>query len=292
MTGPSRLRIFRNRRPVAPDGRMSLVDHLYELRTRLFRAALAILVAAVAAYVLFEPIFDFVIGPYCSLPADRRGGGDGCRLYNFDVLGEFNVRIRVALMVGIVFAAPVWLYQLWRFVTPGLHTNERRWTLTFVSVATVLFGAGATLAYLTLSKGLSVLLAIAGDNVTNFLDVNGYLRYVVAMLLVFGAAFEFPLLVIMLNVVGVVPHKKLASWRRQMIFGIFVFAALATPSTDPITMFFMAVPMALLYEGALVFTRIHDHRKARRELQSEFRDLDDDEMSAIDGRPSDLSDIS
>lgn len=292
MTGPSRLRIFRSRRPVSPDGRMSLVDHLYELRTRLFRAALAILVAAVAAYVLFEPIFDFVIGPYCSLPADRRGGGEGCRLYNFDVLGEFNVRIRVALMVGIVFAAPVWLYQLWRFVTPGLHTNERRWTLTFVSVATVLFGAGATLAYLTLSKGLSVLLAIAGDNVTNFLDVNGYLRYVVAMLLVFGAAFEFPLLVIMLNVVGVVPHKKLASWRRQMIFGIFVFAALATPSTDPITMFFMAVPMALLYEGALVFTRIHDHRKARRELQSEFRDLDDDEMSAIDGRPSDLSDIS
>lgn len=292
MTGTRRLNLFRHRKPAAPDGRMSLVEHLYELRTRLFRAALGILVASVGAYIFFEPIFDFLIGPYCSLPADRRGGGEGCRLYNFDVLGEFNTRIRVALLVGIVLAAPIWLYQLWRFVTPGLHSHERRWTLTFVSVASVLFGAGATLAYLTLSKGLSVLLTIAGDNVTNFLDVNGYLRYVVAMLLVFGAAFEFPLLVIMLNVVGVVSHKKLAGWRRQMIFGIFVFAALATPSTDPITMFFMAVPMALLYEGALVFTRLNDRRRRRREIEDGLADLDDDEISAIDDRPSDLSDIS
>jgi len=292
MTGARRLQLFRNRTPAAPDGRMSLVEHLYELRTRLFRAALAVLLASVGAYILFEPIFDFLTGPYCSLPADRRGGGDSCRLYTFSVLGEFNVRIRVALMVGVVAAAPIWLYQLWRFVTPGLHRNERRWTLTFVSIASILFGAGAALAYLTLSKGLSVLLVIAGDRVDNLLDVNGYLRYVVAMLLVFGVSFEFPLLVVMLNMVGVTPHKKLASWRRQMIFGIFVFAALATPSQDPITLVFMAVPMCLLYEGALIFTRIHDRKKARREVEGGFGDLDDDEMSAIDKRPSDLSDIS
>ncbi len=292
MAGAGRLRMFRHRTPAAADGQMSLVDHLYELRTRLFRAALAVLVAAIAAYVFFEPIFDFLTGPYCSLPANRRGGGDECRLYTFSVLGEFNVRIRVALMVGVVASAPVWLYQLWRFVTPGLHRNERRWTLTFVSVATVLFGAGAALAYVTLSKGLSVLLVIAGDRVDNLLDVNGYLRYVVAMLLVFGVSFEFPLLVVMLNFVGVVPHKKLASWRRQMIFGLFVFAAIATPSQDPITLLFMAIPMCFLYEGALIITRIHDRRKARRESREGFTDLDDDETSPLDERPSDLSDIS
>jgi len=292
MTGASRLRMFRHRTPVAADGQMSLVEHLYELRTRLFRAALAILLAAVAAYIFFEPIFDFLTGPYCSLPADRRGGGGECRLYTFSVLGEFNVRIRVALMVGMVAAAPVWLYQLWRFVTPGLHRNERRWTLTFVSIASILFGAGAALAYVTLSKGLSVLLVIAGDRVDNLLDVNGYLRYVVAMLLVFGVSFEFPLLVVMLNLVGVVSHKKLASWRRQMFFGLFVFAAVATPSQDPISMLFMAVPMCVLYEGALIVTRIHDRRKARREAAEGFGHLDDDETSRLDDRPSDLSDIS
>lgn len=292
MTAGRRLSLLRNRTPADPDGRMSLVEHLYELRTRLFRAALAILIASVGAYIFFEPIFDFLTGPYCSLPADRRGGGDECRLYSFNVLGEFNVRIRVALMVGVLAAAPVWLYQLWRFVTPGLHRNERRYTLTFVSIASVLFAAGTVLAYYTLSKGLSILLAIAGDRVDNLLDVNGYLRYVTATLLIFGVSFEFPLLVVMLNLVGVASHKKLASWRRQMIFGLFVFAAIATPSQDPITLLFMAVPMCFLYEGALIFTRIHDKRKARREVEEGFGDLDDDEMSAIDERPSDLSDIS
>lgn len=291
MTGP-RLRMFRHRTPAAADGRMSLVEHLYELRTRLFRAALAVLLAAVGAYVFFEPIFDFLIGPYCHLPAERRGGGDECRLYTFSVLGEFDVRIRVALIVGVVASAPVWLYQLWRFVTPGLHRNERRWTLTFVSIASVLFGAGAAMAYFTMSKGLAVLLAIAGDRVDNLLDVNGYLRYVVAMLLVFGVAFEFPLLIVMLNLVGVAPHKKLAGWRRQMIFGLFVFAAIATPSQDPISMIFMAVPMCFLYEGALVVTRIHDRKKARREAENGYGDLDDDETSPLGDRPSDLSDIS
>lgn len=286
------MRLFQHRTPAAADGRMSLVEHLYELRTRLFRAALAVLVAAVAAYVLFEPIFDFLTGPYCSLPADRRGGGGECRLYTFSVLGEFNVRIRVALIVGVVASAPVWLYQLWRFVTPGLHRNERRWTLTFVSIASILFGSGAVLAYFTLSTGLSILLRIAGDRVDNLLDVNGYLRYVVATLLIFGVSFEFPLLVVMLNLVGVVPHKRLAGWRRQMIFGLFVFAAIATPSQDPVTLLFMAIPMCLLYEGALVITRIHDRRKARREIAEAFGQLDDDETSPLDDRPSDLSDIS
>ncbi|MGB9376703.1 MAG: twin-arginine translocase subunit TatC [Mycobacteriales bacterium] len=292
MTGPRRLSMFRNRPPAAADGRMSLVEHLFELRTRLFRAALAILVTSVVAYVFFDPIFNFLTGPYCALPADKRGGGSQCQLYTFSVLGEFNVRIRVAILVGIVASAPVWLYQLWRFVTPGLHRHERRWTLSFVSIATVLFGVGTVLAYYTLTTGLSILLRIAGNRVDNLLDVNGYLGYVVATLLIFGFSFEFPLLVVMLNMVGVVSHKKLASWRRQMIFFLFVFAAIATPSQDPISLMFMAIPMVLLYEAALVFTRIHDRNKGKRELEAGVGEIGDDEISQIDERPSDLSDIS
>lgn len=273
------------------DGRMTLVEHLYELRARLFKSALAVALGSVVAWIYFNPIFAVITQPYCQLPADRRGGGSDCHLYAFSVLDQFNVRIRVAVLVGAIVTAPIWLYQLWRFVTPALYRNERRWTLTFVSAASVLFAGGAAMAYLTLSKGLQILLTIAGDHVETLLDVSGYLKYVIAMVLVFGVSFEFPLLIVMLNLIGVVSHRRLAGWRRPMIFGLFVFAAIATPSQDPFTMSMMAVPMCLLYEAALVVARVHDRRKAQQEQALGWEDLPDDAPSPIDPAERDLSDI-
>lgn len=262
---------------------MTLVEHLVELRTRLTRALLALVVGVVIGFFLFPAVFEFMKEPYCSLPASRRlDTGNGCDLFAFGVLDQFSVRLRVSLIIGVALSSPVWLYQLWGFITPGLHKHERRYALTFVAASMVLFALGAVLAYLTLSKGLEILLNFAGGGVITALAVDKYLSYVTAMLLVFGVSFEFPLLVVLLNRVGVVPHARLASWRRPMIFGVFVFAALATPSQDPFTMTAMALPMALLYEVALVITRLHDRKKARQAAYDDLpTDLPDDAPSPL-----------
>lgn len=269
---------------------MSLVDHVYELRNRLFKALIALAVGTVIGYFWYEyGLFDFLRKPYCDLPASIRQS-ESCDLPFFGVLDGFFLRLRIAMIAGVVLSSPVWLYQLWAFITPGLHRNEKRWAITFVSIATLLFLAGAAVAYVTLQKGLQLLLGIAGDGVIPVIEVTRYLRYVVAMLLVFGVSFEFPLIVTMLNLAGLVSAQKLRSMRRGVVFGVFVFAAVATPSQDPFTMIAMALPMCLLYEISVVIARVHDKRAARRELESGYGRLDDDETSELDESPSPLAD--
>src|SRR4051812_14563991 len=190
-TGSGGRRLLRGRRraPADPDGRMTLTEHLYELRARLAKSLLAIAVLTIVAYVFFDPIFRFLRTPYCDLPAHVRGqqpGDQSCKLYAFGVLDQFMLRLRVAFIVGIVLAAPFWLYQLWAFLAPGLHRRERRWTLAFAAIASVLFGVGCLFSWLTLKIGLRLLLSIAGSGVVSLLSVKGYLSYVIAMLLVFG----------------------------------------------------------------------------------------------------------
>jgi sec-independent protein translocase protein TatC len=189
-----------------------------------------------------------------------------------------------------VFTGPLWLYQIWAFITPGLRKNERKYTLVFIAVSTVLFAAGMTLAYLVLAKGLSVLLHAAGTGAQAFLTVNSYLSFVTLMLVIFGAAFELPLLVVMANLAGVLPAKALRRAQRIAIFLIFLFAAVATPSTDPFTMCAMAIPMVLLFEGAVLFAVVHDRRKARRKELDRQQEpaLDDDTPSRIDPVPQPL----
>uniref|UniRef100_UPI001041597A twin-arginine translocase subunit TatC n=1 Tax=Candidatus Protofrankia californiensis TaxID=1839754 RepID=UPI001041597A len=204
---------FRRTRTVE-DSRMSLTEHLRELRNRLAKA-LIVLAVATAVCFYFEPhIFNFLKDPYCSLPEDIRSGVDGqCQLAFFGILDAFMIRLKISLIAGAVVSAPVWLYQLWSFITPGLHRHERRWSLTFVGFSLVLFALGGFFAYLTLSKGLELLLGFSGDGLVSILDVNKYLSYVIAMLVVFGLSFEIPLLVAMLNLAGVVSTAKLRSWR-------------------------------------------------------------------------------
>ncbi|MDP9240268.1 MAG: twin-arginine translocase subunit TatC [Actinomycetota bacterium] len=294
MTELPRLRVRRRARPA--DGRMTLVEHLYELRGRLFKAAVAVILASVLSYIYFKPIFGFIIHPYCRLPQTKTGTGHGCTLYAFSVLDQFNARLKVSLFVGGILAAPVWLYQLWKFITPGLHTKERKWAFVFVGIGSVLFAFGTILAYFALYTGLEFLLSIGGGSVTTLLDVSGYLRYITAMVLVFGLAFEFPLVLCMLNMVGVLPHARLAGWRRQAIFLGFLFAALATPGQDPFGMLALGGSLWLLYELTLLITRVHDKRKARREARRRadegWENIGDDETSPVDPQPSDLSDIS
>jgi sec-independent protein translocase protein TatC len=266
------------------DSRMPLTEHLRELRNRVAKALVAFVVATVVCFFFEHHILNFLMHPYCSLPAHKRGTTEGqpCQLYVFGILDPFMIRLKISAYAGAIVSSPVWLYQLWSFITPGLHRHERRWSLTFVAFSLALFAVGAFFAYVTLRTGLNLLLGFSGDGVVSFLDANKYLSYVTAMVLIFGASFEIPLLVCLLNLAGVVPTAKLRAWRRPEIFLTFVFAAVVTPSQDPFTMLALGLPMVLLYEVALAIGWVNDRRKKNRGDQSVYADLADDELSPLD----------
>ena len=264
---------------------MPLVEHLRELRNRLAKAVLFVVAGTIVAWFFYDHILNFLEQPYCSLPASHRfaGGSDQeCVLVLTDPLSGFLFRIKVCALAGTVLSAPGWLYQVWAFIAPGLHRNEKRYSVIFVAVSATLFACGAALSYLTLSKGLQLLVNTAGNGTIALFTIDKYLSFVNVMLIVFGTSFEVPLLVVMLNVVGVLSYQRLRSWQRLAIFLIFVFAAVATPSQDPFTMCALAVPMCVLFEGAVLFAFVHDRRKARREALESFHDLDDDVASPLD----------
>jgi sec-independent protein translocase protein TatC len=277
------------RRKHNPDGRMSVMDHLRELRRRLIAIVVIVAVGAVLGWYLYNPTLHFLEHPYCAVDYHHRFPGTktkDCKLVYSGVLDGFTTRLKVSVIAGAVFTGPLWLYQIWAFITPGLRKNERKYTIIFVIASTLLFAGGMSLAYIVLAKGLNILLTQAGDGVQALLTVNDYLSFVTLMLVVFGAAFELPLLVIMANLAGVLSGKILKKSQRIAVFLIFLFAAVATPSTDPFTMCAMAVPMVLLFEGAVIFAVVHDRRKARRKAAERGEsDPDDDVPSEIDAVP-------
>jgi sec-independent protein translocase protein TatC len=248
---------------------MSVLDHLRELRRRLIIVVLFIAAGAVVGWILYDPVLKFLEHPYCSVAAKYRyNGRDGksCDLIYTGVLDGFTTRLKVSFIAGTVFSAPFWLYQIWGFITPGLRKNERKYTVVFIAASTLLFVAGMGLAYVVLAKGLSVLLTAAGSGTQALLTVNSYLSFVTLMMVIFGAAFELPLLVVMANLAGVLSARVLKKSQRLAVFLIFAFAAVATPSTDPFTMCAMAVPMVVLFEGAVLFAiaALLAHRRLHR----------------------------
>jgi sec-independent protein translocase protein TatC len=265
-----------------PEGRMPLMDHLRELRNRLLKAALALVLAMVVGFVFFNPIWHLVSHPFCSAVIN---GKTGCRtvgdqLVVTGVFDPFMLRVKIAFFVGLIISAPVWLYQIWAFIAPGLYRREKRWAYLFVGVAAPLFGVGAVLAYFVMSRGLRYLLGLTPRGVINLPSIDTYLSYFQGMILGFGLAFELPLALVILNMAHILTHQRFAKWRRLMIFGGFVFAGIANPSPDPISMLLLAIPIVVLVEVAEVVIYFNDRRRAL--IPDPYAGLSDDEASPLE----------
>ncbi|MCM2415107.1 twin-arginine translocase subunit TatC [Streptomyces sp. RKAG290] len=276
------------------EGRMPLADHLRELRNRLLIAVLAVVVITSITAFFYKDLIDFLIRPIlgsvgCSGGEHKQVNGRPCAEMTVNgLVGPFSIALKVSLMAGVVFSTPVWLYQLWAFLAPGLHKHEKRYALSFVGAGVPLFLVGAALAYKLMPQTAAVLLDFTPDNTTNLLPVDDYLDIVTRMVIVFGLAFELPLLLVLLNFTGVLTAKRLASWWRAMIMGITVFAAVATPTGDPLTMMTLAAPIVVLYFLALGICIVNDRRRRHNNPDAE---LDDDEASDLDLTPEDIGDM-
>ena len=275
-------RVLKASQQAGSDGRMPLVHHLRELRNRLLKAALALVLAMVLGFIFFHQIWGFVTHPFCSASIH---GHSGCRtvgdqLVITGVFDPFMLRVKVAFFVALIVASPVWLYQVWAFIAPGLYRREKKWAYLFVGIAAPLFAAGAVLAYFVMSRGLKYLLGLSPQGVLVLPSIDTYLSYFQGMILGFGLAFELPLALVILNVAHILTHARFRKWRRLMLFAAFLFAGIANPSPDPISMLLLAVPCVVLVEVAEVVIYFNDRRRAR--TADPYAGLSDDEASPLE----------
>ncbi|WP_202502133.1 twin-arginine translocase subunit TatC [Streptomyces sp. SID5785] len=277
-----------------PEGRMPLSDHLRELRNRLAKALLAVVAITIVAAFFYNDIIDLITKPILdSVGCDQTFSQlaqvkkEPCAAITINgLLAPFTLALKISLMAGIVFASPVWLYQLWGFIAPGLHRHEKKYAYGFVGTGVPLFLAGAYFAYAVLPTTAKVLIGFTPGNASNLLPLDDLLDLVTRMVIVFGLSFELPLLLVFLNLIGAITGKRMLGWWRAMIMGITVFAAIATPSTDPLSMLALAAPIWVLYFAATVFSLLNDKRRRRNNPDA---DLDDDEASDLDLTPESVS---
>jgi len=279
-------------RGAEPAAAMPLTEHLRELRSRLVKSGIAIAIGMVVGWVYYPELFAWLSAPFMGAVEQAQEEGREVTLALTGVADPFVLQMQVAAVAGVVLAAPVWLYQLWRFVTPGLHKHERRWAIGFVAVAFPLFLGGVALAYAVLPLGLQVLLGFTPDNVENIVSVDRYLSFFLRTVLVFGVGFLVPLLLVLLNFAGVLSGRRLVSWWRWIIVAVILFAAVATPTGDPINLMLLAGPILLLVAVAVGVCLLNDRRRARRRVrngEADFSQYDDDETSPLDDGPSDIA---
>jgi len=244
----------------------------------------------VAGWIYYPQLFAILSAPFNDVIAQARAQGRTVVLAMTGVADPFVMQMQVAAVAGVILSAPVWLYQLWRFVTPGLHRHERRWAIGFVAVAVPLFFSGVVLAYVVLPYGLQVLFGFTPENVENIVSVDRYLSFFIRMVLVFGVGFLMPLLLVVLNFAGILTGKRLLSWWRWVIFLVFIFAAVATPTGDPVNLLLLSGPLLVLMALAIGISLMNDRRRARRRSAEDFSAWDDDETSPLDETPSPLTD--
>jgi len=269
--------------PIGADGRMALTDHLRELRARLMRSVLALAVALAVALFFYDQIFEVIYQPYAIAREQLEGQVQTTPVIS-GAGGGLLLQLKMCGVAAVIATSPYWLLQIWGFIVPGLHAHERKWTRLFVMVAGPLFIVGVAVGYYVLPKGLEVLIGFVPAKLQSLVDFGDYFSFFSRMLLVFGVAFEIPLFVLLLNLAGVVSGRTLGMYRPWIIVGTFVFAAVATPSTDPFSMLMLALPMVLLFMVSEVVARLMDRRRGRRS----FDGLDDDEASDIEASDHDV----
>jgi sec-independent protein translocase protein TatC len=269
----------RSRRP-SSDGAMTLFEHLREFQSRLFKSALAILAASGLAWFFYDQLFALITAPFMDVVAEAKASGRDVVLAVNGVTDAFTLQLQVVLISGVVIALPIWLYQLWRFLAPGLKGTERRWAYGFVFSATPLFLLGTVIAYKSMPSLLHLLLGFTPTNVANIININTYLAFTIQLMLFFGIGAIIPAIFVMLNFAGILSGERLLKSWRWLVIGVLTFAAVATPSTDPVSMMVVAAPFMIIVAIAVMIMLVNDRRRARKAARS--RVWADDEISTIE----------
>ncbi|MDO5499841.1 MAG: twin-arginine translocase subunit TatC [Propionibacteriaceae bacterium] len=253
---------------VSKDGNMTLFEHLAELRYRLVISVLWVVLAMIVCALFYAPLYNVLLQPFetASNALQAKRPHAEIQAINIGVTAPPILALKIVGVAGLIASAPFWLYQLWAFLAPGLLAREKKWALLFLGASTPLFLSGVAVGYWVLPKGIEVMLGFTPESVpvANLLDLQYFLTFLIRLMLVFGLAFLLPVVIVTLNLVGVLRARQLAGARAFIIFGIFIFGAVATPSTDPFSMLALALPMLVLYVIAEVICHLNDKARRRR----------------------------
>ena len=271
--------------------RMPLGEHIRELRNRLMKAALAILVGAIIGFIFRAHVLHLLEGPVCSVKgvhgvAQRTPQCPNGALVFQGPTAQVNLSFKIAMYVGVVLGSPVWLYQVWAFLAPGLYKKEKKYSLSFIGAAVPLFGAGVVVCYFLFPVIMQVLLSfLNGTGAATLLDAGQYMTFVLQMMMVFGVSFVLPLILVLFNFIGILSSKAMRKWWRGIILVIFIFGAIAVPTGDPFGMSALAIPICLLYGAAVGISELNDRRRARRRAAMPGASLSPDEATDLDLTP-------
>jgi sec-independent protein translocase protein TatC len=259
---PRRTKVSRRKNP---SGEMSLKDHLKELRNRLIVAGIGLTLGAVIGFIVYQPFFSALIDPVHRLSEEGR-----IVTVSFSAVGQpFDIMLQVALFVGLVISSPIWLYQLWAFVVPGLKKQEKRYALGFIAAAVPLFALGVALGWLVLPEAVQFFVGLSPEGTANVISADVYIPFVLRLFLAFGVALVLPVVLVGLNMLGVLPGKQILKHWRITVFVIALIAALAAPGSDAMTMFYLALPLVLLFGVAIGVCLINDRRRAKKAAKAE-----------------------